>query len=546
MATKTRTRFFQNFALSATRFLPQKKRAIWLTTFYRLYLVVFLRHRETWLTNKSHNLVGFRKILKIIPASKRVELDNIVYVLQGHVNGHILPGVWKALDQNSSLNSEDMRGGLPADAFPAWMVEDLKAISLLEADLFPSDEFFSRFHSWSAPIDSTPGDILKKIWLNLSKRKFDVVVLAPWIRTGGADKGIIQHLHYYQSKFKSVLLLTTYPGPSNRIDRIPQGVTCCEIGEDLQLLSSNEQCLILARLILLLQPKLIHNINSDLGWMTYQRHGKAFRTESIRLISSIFSDEVTPSGQRFGYGINYLPTCRKILDGLVFDSKENADRYSDCYGIDTNKVYPIHFYVDADDAIAEPSQPSVTMVEGSKNQHVLWASRICSQKRPDLLFEIVQLFPNVMFEVFGPIEAESSQWALKLQKQKNVKMFGEYSNLHKVIRAKPYTALLYTTAFDGVPNVLLEAIMEKLPVIAPPHIGGLGDIINEETGWCVEGRDAESYASALRQALGNPELSYQKAESAFKLLETDFSKVRFNDGMTEMMTDLNLKDYFMQ
>lgn len=433
----------------------------------------------------------------------------------------------------------------PLDTFPSWMIEDLKFIATLEANLFPSEKFLKRFRSPELPIISwKAGNTLKKIWLDLSKKKFDVVVLAPWIKTGGSDKGVLQYLDYYQEKFKSVLLLTTRVETSNRLDRIPQGVTYCEIGQDLQVLSRDEQCLILARLLLLLQPKLIQNINSEVGWLTYQRHGKALHAESMVLIASLFAEGINAIGQRWGLDVDYLPHCRETLDALVVDSIANAHKYSEDYVVSPKKIYPIHFYVADRSAVRSPPKTK-TIVEGdTQKRYILWAGRICRSKRPDLLLEIVKLFPDVLFDVFGPIESESRDFAKKLQGEKNVKMHGEYSNPHVIMRSKPYAAMLYTTASDGMPNVILEAAIEKLPIIAPPYIGGIRDIINEDTGYCVGGDDVKSYAQALRQALDTPELAQQKAERAFDLLATDFSRAKFNAGMTKVMIDFNLDRHF--
>ena len=63
-----------------------------------------------------------------------------------------------------------------------------------------------------------------------------------------------------------------------------------------------------------------------------------------------------------------------------------------------------------------------------------------------------------------------------------------------------YDAFLYTSAFDGLPNVLLEALSAGLPVIAP-DVGGIGEaVVNEVTGRLIEADDdtlVARYAQAI-------------------------------------------------
>ncbi|MCQ4384065.1 glycosyltransferase family 4 protein, partial [Clostridioides difficile] len=74
-----------------------------------------------------------------------------------------------------------------------------------------------------------------------------------------------------------------------------------------------------------------------------------------------------------------------------------------------------------------------------------------------------------------------------------------------------YDALVYTSWFDGLPNVILEAMGSGLPVIAP-NIGGIGEaVLDGETGMLIEASNdideaVDAYRDAIERLYAQPDL----------------------------------------
>jgi glycosyltransferase involved in cell wall biosynthesis len=87
-----------------------------------------------------------------------------------------------------------------------------------------------------------------------------------------------------------------------------------------------------------------------------------------------------------------------------------------------------------------------------------------------------------------------------------------------------YDALLYTSAFDGLPNVILEAMGWGLPVIAP-DVGGVSEAVRDgETGFLIpdlgdDGQLIDAYVAALQRFYQDWDRTKSMAHAARTLIE---------------------------
>jgi glycosyltransferase involved in cell wall biosynthesis/GT2 family glycosyltransferase len=147
---------------------------------------------------------------------------------------------------------------------------------------------------------------------------------------------------------------------------------------------------------------------------------------------------------------------------------------------------------------------------------VLWASRLDRIKRPDLLAKIAEGMPDVQFEVYGCDSPGTDVSCLR--RLPNVVMRGEYTDF-SAIPTGDKALFLHTSEADGMPHVLLEASVRRLPIVAA-HVGGISELIDESTGWLVEpSDDASAYVKAIRYVLEHPMAAKQRAEKAGALVD---------------------------
>ena len=196
-------------------------------------------------------------------------------------------------------------------------------------------------------------------------------------------------------------------------------------------------------------------------------------------------------------------------------------------------VAPIHFYINL----------SSDRLLGSREPHragkVLWAGRLCPQKLPEVLLDVARLLPNVEFNIYGPTEPSCATTATALKRLPNVVYHGEYSDFHKITTEGAFDCLLYTTAFDGMPNVILEAANEFIPIIAPCTIGGLSDLLDDTTCEVVKDNwSASDYATAVERVLDNRDAALAKAKEAHRKLTNEFNRSQFTSNMQQLVKQL--------
>jgi glycosyltransferase involved in cell wall biosynthesis len=160
---------------------------------------------------------------------------------------------------------------------------------------------------------------------------------------------------------------------------------------------------------------------------------------------------------------------------------------------------------------------------------LLWASRIDGQKRPELAVELAKaiavMFPGVVLHIYGTV---SAGFEIDLSE---VSYKGEFSSF-TALPVFDYDALVYTSWFDGLPNIVLEAMSVGLPVIAP-DVGGIGEVvIDGVTGLLLDvpddpGAALITYLNAIQRFYEKPERIADLALAARELLAARHGRVRY-------------------
>ena len=82
-----------------------------------------------------------------------------------------------------------------------------------------------------------------------------------------------------------------------------------------------------------------------------------------------------------------------------------------------------------------------------------------------------------------------------------------------------HDALLFTSTYEGFGLVLLEAMSQRLPVIATPAGSARTLVTDGDTGYSVPPRDAVSLSGAIRAVLRDPAEARRRAENARRLVQ---------------------------
>lgn len=405
---------------------------------------------------------------------------------------------------------------------PEWVFQELEEISSeIDPDLHPKGEFVSTAEFYSAPWTySLPGDRYYSIRGQMLG-KWDVVIFVPWLKNGGADLGAIHFANTLSGDLnKRVVVIATENSDSPWAGRLLPNVNFIGAGVFLADLHESHRNEILVRLMLQVAPSTIHVMNSLSAWEMIKRNGLAIRQQS-KIYASLYCDDVTKNGQRVGYAQKYLAICHQVLDGVISDNPVTPSQWCKQIGINPNLFHVVRF--------PAPNKISSRVLSAGSmaSVHVLWAGRLDRQKRPDLLSAIAKRMPDVTFDVYGQSVISEVSYS-DVENIKNIVMHGRYDNFVDILGAAP-SAYLYTSEWDGLPNVLLEAASAGLPIVAS-DVGGIADFLASEQ-LVHPFDDVECYVEKLRRLMAEPLLVAEWKERQFARIEHAHSKLGFIAGI---------------
>ncbi len=159
--------------------------------------------------------------------------------------------------------------------------------------------------------------------------------------------------------------------------------------------------------------------------------------------------------------------------------------------------------------------------------NVLWAGRLDRQKRIDLLAQIAAHCRDLPYHFHVHGSAVLEQFDTRKLAAPNVTYHGPFDGFAS-LPLEQFDVYLYTSQWDGLPNILLEAMAAGLPIIAS-KVGGVGELIESgETGCAIEPYDdVDAFVAALGRIARDPELGERWSRQGRRRLEEHHSWASF-------------------
>ncbi|MDF2817264.1 MAG: hypothetical protein K0S73_1204 [Stenotrophomonas rhizophila] len=407
--------------------------------------------------------------------------------------GRILGWVGRRLQRVATLTAHGRQ------EVPAWLREEMVALASIEPALVGEHGEPHPYGYYGVPFLTKPGELYRELQAAVGARYFSHVMVLPWLVRGGADRGALHHLKAWSESMpvENILLLLTEDVESAWLDRVPEGIKVVSFGRIVGSMVLEGRVQLLTRLLVQMQPEVIHTINSRVAWQSFKTFGLALRQES-KLFASLYCDDYSTDMVPVGYARSYLRECHPHLTRVFCDNTVYPVRWAHELGVPLDLFSVLRF------PHAGPVREKTDPYEIPGVPRVLWAGRFDRQKRLDVLAATARAMPTVPFDVHGVSDLGSTDPALALLTSlPNVTLHGAFSHFESILRPD-HAAYLFTSAWEGLPTILLDAAAAGVPIVAPA-VGGVVDLI--EHSWLVDDPgDVGAFQNRLERLREDPQL----------------------------------------
>jgi glycosyltransferase involved in cell wall biosynthesis len=151
-------------------------------------------------------------------------------------------------------------------------------------------------------------------------------------------------------------------------------------------------------------------------------------------------------------------------------------------------------------------------------------------KRTDVHFLMVGHGPGV-HSIEKKIKKMNAQNSIT-----HIKTVSEMPDLFRV-----FSVSVLTSKVEGLPNVVMEAMAAKVPIVAS-SVGGIPELIeNERSGLLVHTRTPKSFADAIERCLNEPDQTQQRVDDAYKRIVQEFSLPNMVESYDDLYCTLSKK-----
>lgn len=353
---------------------------------------------------------------------------------------------------------------------------------------------------WASSIGASPA---QKAWRALYAsldQAYTHVIFVPWLKRGGADLAAVNVARAAIENDETTLVIVTDYGDVSALPWLPEKCALRVLSELDPNLSIDERAALVRMLVVALRPTAVLNINSRACWMAIDQFGRGLSQHS-NLYAALFCYDYLPDGTPSGYAASQFRSCIDAMTRVYVDNVQFAQQLVDDYGLPPSLSRRMT-------VLRQPvPQTTASTINGSMravNGPVLWAGRFSRQKNIPLLLAIARQMPECEFHVFGEGEPYHRQQLEEFGKtHSNLKLKGEFASFERLPLAD-YSALLFTSLWEGLPTTLILAGHAGIPIIAT-GVGGVPELVTDSTGWLVRDTDApEPYVRALREVRSAP------------------------------------------
>lgn len=229
-------------------------------------------------------------------------------------------------------------------------------------------------------------------------------------------------------------------------------------------------------------------------------------------------------------------------DRLVGNSHAVVDYYR-ALGVPEDRLTMIYSGIGAEEPpVVDPAEVRAEFGFAAEAPLVFFAGRLAEQKRIDDLLKALDLLQHVQPELrtliagAGPLRSELEETARLYCLAERVRFLGHREDVPRLMAAADIVVL--PSAYEGLPNLVLEAMRFRKPVVATAAPGTTEVVVDGETGVLVPVGSPQLLARAVRDLVRDPARARRLGEAGRRRVDLDFSARAMIDQFASLYEEL--------
>lgn len=326
------------------------------------------------------------------------------------------------------------------------------------------------------------------------------IFVLPFFIRGGSEKVISSYISVLTDFVSpgNILIVTTEKDNHIAKDWLHPGVHIL----DISFINSQSRVDCLFRLLKFYSPEHVHICNSDTGWSCVETYGEILKEQFI-LTGNFFAFQFNEKSEVTGFIFKYFKKVTPFLHAILTDNNRVIkDMYGYFPALSSNSSLQIKKIHQPVAVLPKEKLPANT----TEKFKILWTGRLAKEKLIDTVYSIARMLSDFEFHIFGE-NYDLNPDGLSRNSLKNIIYRGSYLSFSDIIANEHFDCFLFTSKWEGLPNVLLEAMSCQLPIVAS-CVGGVQEVICDEvTGLLVFNvPNSNEYAEKISRLANDPDL----------------------------------------